>query len=101
METTPSRGGLSVSSFFSFLRRETNDPSARKIERWLLFIVAVLLGFAVKTLLSPVLTIGYEDYTITPSDNEKSIEEIEKNLFLKGESPLSGSGAPDTTQCSQ
>lgn len=101
METTPSRGGLSVSSFFSFLKRETRDPNARKIERWLLFFVAVLVGFAIKTTLSPFLTIGYEDYTITPSDSRIAIEEIERNLLAKGESFLSGSGVSGAGQCAQ
>ena len=64
-----------------------------------LFIAAVLLGIAFKSVATETITIGFEDYTLAPEGTLYDLNVMQKNLIERDSIPVSG-GAP-ANMCSE
>jgi hypothetical protein len=66
----------------------------------ILLFVAIVLGAALKTVASGMLTIGYQDYQLKPSETIIDIGALQKEMIEKGGS-MSVDGEPSRASCSE
>lgn len=58
------------------------------MELVLIFGIGILLGITLKTMATNSLTIGYEDYTVVAVDNRIDLNQVEKSVLARNESPF-------------
>lgn len=66
----------------------------------ILLFVAIVLGATLKTMTSGILTIGYQDYQLKPSETIIDIGALQKEMIEKGGS-MSVDGEPSRASCSE